>query len=339
MNAFTSPELVAFHITVRAENALEAADLLTDFTARPRIDPNELESERGVVIQEIARSLDQPAALADLLIDRAAYGEHPLGRPVLGTEERLRSFARGDVLNFRARHWSGARGGVFLAGNLGQLDDQGQLEELFGRFPGTSPPPNPEALPPPSAEVIVEQRDSRQSHLRIGYRPPIDMADPDRRAALAIYATLLGGSMGSRLVDEIREQRGLAYSVSSRDYTTADGVLLQLSAGLESANCLDAYRRMREIVSELAAEGPTEEEVERVRAYAAGRRILSFESTLAVARHAAEQTVVFGDSADPDQEIDRLDSVTLDDVVAVARSVDDNPAIACVGPHRAEDFA
>src|SRR5437762_5102536 len=90
LNAYTSHDLVAFHITARAEKAPEAADLLTDFVGRPRIEQDELDRERGVVVQEIARANDQPAALAEHLIDAAAFGDHPLGRPVLGTAEHIR---------------------------------------------------------------------------------------------------------------------------------------------------------------------------------------------------------------------------------------------------------
>ena len=135
----------------------------------------------------------------------------------------------------------------------------------------------------------MEQRDSNQSHLRISYRPSIEAGSHKDRAAMTVYGTLLGGSMGSRLFDEIREQRGLAYSVYSVDHAFADVPILQLSAGLESGKCGEAYRRMREIVDELRADGPTEEEVERARAYAAGRRVLAFENTNAVARHAARR--------------------------------------------------
>ena len=109
--------------------------------------------------------------------------------------------------------------------------------------------------------------------------------------------------MGSRLFDEIREQRGLAYSVYSLDHVFADVPILQLSAGLESGKCVEAYTRMREIVDELRADGPKEEEFERAKAYAAGRRVLAFENTNAVARHAAAQTVVFGQDIHPDAAI------------------------------------
>ena len=338
LNAYTSHDLVAFHITCRAEVAAEAIDLLTDFVGRPKIDAEELDRERGVVIQEIARADDQPSIMAEHLIDRAAFGEHPLGRPVLGPAEHLRSFSRDAIVAFRSRQWAGARGGAFLVGNLDALPDDGELAEAFCRFPSISPDGAFEPAPAFSPQTLVEQRDSNQSHLRMSYRPDVDPRDVRRRAALTVYSTLLGGSMGSRLFDEIREQRGLAYSVYSLDHVFADVPILQLSAGLDSGKCVEAYARMRAIVDELRADGPKEEEFERARAYSAGRRVLAFENTNAVARHAASQTVVFGQDIHPDAAIRALDETTLDQVADVARGVSEELSIACVGPHSEGEF-
>lgn len=340
LNAYTSHDLVAFHITARAERAMEAIDLLTDFVGRPRIDPEELDRERGVVVQEINRAHDQPSTVAEHLIDRAAFGDHPLGRTVLGPAEHLaEEFTREGIVAFRERRWSGERGGAFIVGNLDALGDEAALAELFGRFPSLPAPGPYEPAPSFAPETLVEPRDTNQSHLRMIYRPAIDVADPKQRAALIIYSTLLGGSMGSRLFDEIREQRGLCYSVYSIEHAFADVPILQLSAGLDSSKCIEAYRRMREIVGELRADGPTDEEVERARAYAAGRRVLAFEDTNAVARYAATQTIVFGEPIDPDEAIARLDAVTFDEVVEVARGIEERLAIACVGPHEVGEFS
>ena len=338
LNAYTSHDLVAFHITCRAETAMEAIDLLTDFVGRPRIDADELDRERGVVIQEIQRYKDQPSAVASELIDVAAFGDHPLGRSVLGPEEHLRTFSREAMVGFRERRWAGARGGAFVVGNLEHVPPDGAVGELFERFPALPEPEPYEEAPALKPRPLVEQRDSNQSHLRMLYRPGLEARDPASRAALTIYATLLGGSMGSRLFDEIREQRGLAYSVWAVDHAFADLPVLMLGAGLESGKCVEAYARMREIVGELRGKGPTAEEVERARAYAAGRRVLAFENTNAVARHAAAQSIVYGEPIDPDRAIAALDAVTYEDVVAVARAVDDELAVACVGPHDAGEF-
>jgi predicted Zn-dependent peptidase len=290
LNAYTSHDLVAFHITARAEKGLEAADLLTDFVGRPRIDSDELNRERGVVVQEIARANDQPATVAEHLIDAAAFGDHPLGRPVLGPAEHIRdTFTREGIVAFRTRRWSPARGGAFIVGNLSALPRNGALDELFSRFPAQPEPEPYEPAPNFAARIKVQERDSNQSHLRMSYRPAVQSTDPGERATLMIYSTLLGGTMGSRLFDEIREQRGLAYSVGSFAHAHSDTPILQLSAGLDSSKCIEAYRRMREIVSELREEGPTVDEVERARAYAAGARTIAFENTGAVARLAAQR--------------------------------------------------
>jgi predicted Zn-dependent peptidase len=339
LNAYTSHDLVAFHITVRAEAAMEAIDLLTDFVGRPKIDPAELDKERGVVIQEIQRYKDQPAAVAEELIDRAHFGDHPLGRTVLGPEDHLRSFSREGIVAFRERRWSGAHGGAFIVGNVDHVPANGKVDELFARFPDL---PEPEAyVPAPAFEprVLVEERDSNQSHLRISYRPQVDPRDLEQRAALAIYSTLLGGSMGSRLFDEIREQRGLAYSVYSVEHAFADVPILQLSAGLESGKCREAYHCMRGIVDDLRENGPRAEEFERARAYAAGRRVLAFENTNAVARHAAGETVIFGEDIDPDRSIRLLDETTLERVTEVASGISVEASVACVGPHEVAEFA
>src|SRR3954451_12215270 len=135
LNAYTSHDLVAFHITVRAEAAVDATDLLTDFVGRPHLDADELDKERGVVIQEIQRYKDEPASVAEELIDRAAFGEHPLGRPVLGPEEHLRTFTRDAILEFRNRRWAGSRGGAFIVGNLDHVPANGKVAQLLERFP------------------------------------------------------------------------------------------------------------------------------------------------------------------------------------------------------------
>jgi predicted Zn-dependent peptidase len=341
LNAYTSHDLVAFHITARSTKVIEAADLLTDFVGRPSIDPVELDKERGVVVQEIARYNDQPSAVAEHLIDEAVFGSHPLGRSVLGPSEHLaETFTRDGIIAFRNRQWAPTRGAALAVGNLEALGTGGTdvLDELFERFESIEPPAPYEPAPEHTVRVLVTERDSNQSHLRMSYRPSIDVTDPAQRAALTIYSTLLGGSMGSRLFDEIREQRGLCYSVSSYPHAYADVPVLQLSSGLDSGKCLEAFQRMGEIVTELREDGPTEAEVERARAYAAGARAIAFENTGAIARTAATQAIVFGQDVDPDASIAALDAVTFDEVREIAAGISIDYSVACVGPHTVEEF-
>jgi predicted Zn-dependent peptidase len=337
LNAYTSHDIVAFHITCRSEAIMEAADLITDFVARAQIDADELERERGVVIQEIARSDDQPASVADKLLDRAVYGEHPLGRPVLGPADHLRTFSRDAVLAFRDRRWAPDRGGAFIAGDLSHADAD-RIDELFSRFPARNHPPSVDPAPGFERRVFVESRDSNQSHLRLHWRPSIDAPDRKQRAALAVYSTLLGGSMGSRLFDEIREQRGLCYAIRSYGYAHTDAANLEVSSGLQSDNAVEAYERIKEIVRDVAETGPRDGEVERARSYTAGSTVLALESTGAVARRVAGEKVTFGEIYSPDETIAALDAVTEDDVREVAAGIAGEPVVAVVGPHEAADF-
>src|SRR3982751_3631238 len=182
LNAYTSHDLVAFHITCRAEVAMDALALLTDFVGRPKIDQGELDRERGVVIQEIQRYKDQPSAVAEMLIDEAAFSDHPLGRTVLGPEEHLRTFSRDAIVAFRERRWAGARGGAFIVGNVDHVPANGAVAELFQRFPTLDVPSPFEPAPPLQLDKLVERRDSNQSHLRLMYQPQVDATDPAQRA-------------------------------------------------------------------------------------------------------------------------------------------------------------
>src|SRR3954466_14973276 len=177
LNASTPHDVVAFHLTCRAEVVDRAIDMLTDFAGRPKIDADELDRERGVVVQEIARANDQPSVVAEHLIDRAAFGDHPLGRPVLGPPEHIQTFSRDGILAFRRRQWAGARGGAVLVGNLEHLPEDRELAEAFGRFPSISANGSYEPAPAFSPQTLVEERDSNQSHLRMSYRPAIEARD------------------------------------------------------------------------------------------------------------------------------------------------------------------
>ena len=340
LNAYTSHDLVAFHITCRAEVAAEAIDLLTDFVGRPKIDAEELDRERGVVIQEIARAHDQPSVLAEHLIDRAAFGDHPLGRPVLGPEEHLRTFSRDAILAFRRRQWVGSRGGAFLVGNLDHLPEDSEMAELFGRFPSISSNGGSEPAPP-FAPDDAGRAARVQPVAPADVLPAVDRAPRARRARRAGASTRrCWAARWARGCSTRSASSAASPTRSTRSITRfADVPILQLSAGLDSTKCVEAYSRMREIVDELRTDGPSEEEVERARAYAAGRRVLAFENTNAVARHAASQTVVFGQDIDPDKAIEALDAVTYDQVVEIARGISETLSVACVGPHTQDEFS
>ena len=344
LNAYTSHDLVAFHITARAE-ARAAGDRPADRLRRAPADrrrgarPRARRRDPG----DRPRATTSPPSVAEHLIDEAAFGDHPLGRPVLGPggapahvharrHRRLPRAPLGRRARRRVRRRQPGRGGRQRRGRravraLSQLPTPGALRARAAAR---------------AADPASSARDSNQSHLRMSYRPDDRrVAISAQRAALTIYATLLGGSMGSRLFDEIREQRGLAYSVYALDHAFADVAVLQLSAGLESGKCgrgLPTHAARSS--TSCAPTGPTEEEVERARAYAAGRRVLAFENTNAVARYAAhaDDRVRRGDRPRRGDRAPRRRSPTTRSPRSRA-GISEELAVACVGPHDEEEFA
>ena len=342
LNAYTSHDLVAFHITSRAERALEAADLLTDFVARPRIDADELERERGVVVQEIARANDQPAVMAEHLIDEAVFGNHPLGRPgarVRGAHPRP-VHSRGD--RRRSATGAGRRPTAARSSSATSIRSTAtaQLEELFERFPAR-PEPGPFEPAPPTESPRARARARLQPVAPADVLPAPGPRSPTPRdrAALQIYSTLLGGSMASRLFDEIREQRGLAYSVHSTAHAYADVPVLQLSAGLDSTQ---------------GDRGVRPDEGDRHRAARAGPDGRRRSSAPARTRPAPGRSRSRTAAPSPVTRLSRrsctartsiptgrstlIDEVPFERVVEVAAAVPEELSVACVGPQTAEEF-
>ena len=343
LNAYTCHDLVAFHITVRAEarHARRSTCSPTSSGAR-RSTPEELDRERGVVIQEIQRYKDQPSMVAEYLIDRAAFGDHPLGphrARARGAPAQLH--ARGHRRLPRAPLVGRARRRVPRRQPRARAGERRRRTSCFGALPRRCPRPTPyEPAPAFAPQTLVEQRDTNQSHLRMIYRPDVDVDRPARSARRSsIYSTLLGGSMGSRLFDEIREKRGLCYSVYAVDHAFADVAdpaarlgprLGQVRRGLH-AHARDRRRaapptgRPRRRSS---APGPTPP----------AAACWPSRTPNAVARYAANQQIVFGEAIDPDEAIAALDGVTFDEVARSPRASTRQLAVACVGPHTADEF-
>ena len=323
LNAYTSHDLVAFHITCRAEVVGDAIDLLTDFVGRPKLDQEELDRERGVVIQEIARANDQPSVVAEHLIDRAAFGDHPLGRPVLGPEEHLRTFSRDAILAFRRRQWAGARGGAFLVGNLDHVPEQPGAGRDVRALPVD---PGRRRL---RARAGVRAADARRA-ARLQPVAPADLLPPvDRRRATSASAPR---SPSTARCSAARWARGCstrsassaASPTRSTRSTTRSPTCRSCSSppGLESGKCVEAYTRMREIVDELRADGPDARTRSsgraRTRPAAACSRSRTRTPSRATRRRRPSSTA---QEVDPDAAIAALDEVTFDEVAEVARGI------------------
>jgi predicted Zn-dependent peptidase len=341
LNAQTTGDYVEFFSTVRAESAMGVIDLLTDITGAPLLEERHLESERAVILQEIADDAESPGAVADDRLIAALFGDHRLGPRTTGGATDIRHVTHAGLLAFGERQWSPEVGVVVIAGNLDHLD-RARMNDLFLRIrdrPRPSPPP---PLPPFRRRVEVEQRDSDVAHLRLAYSVPgLDHRRLADRAAAEVYSQLLGGPAGSRLFDELREQRGLCYAIDGYLWGADGGAsLLSVDCSLLAANAREAYQAIDAVVADLGHNGPTEEEASRARSYAAGACALTFESITARADHALEVIMEYGDHEfEPMLHLPAIESVTRGAIAQLAARVVPGPCVGCVGPVDPEIFA
>ncbi|MEA2191884.1 MAG: hypothetical protein QOI73_2005 [Solirubrobacteraceae bacterium] len=339
LNAHTSNDYVEFYAIVRAEWAMQIAAMLADLCARPLLDPALLDGERDVVLQEIADEDEEPASAADRRLAAALFRGHRLATPITGRAEDVERLTHADLVAFRERRWSPAAGVVVLGGNLDHVDRE-RLDELLLAIPARPVPPPPAPIAPFEPRIELEPRDGDVAHLRVAYDVPgLDLTNARQRAVAEVFSQLLGGPMGSRLVDELREQRGLCYAIDGSVWGYPLRSMLSVDASLQGERLGEAFALIEQIVADLRADGPTEEEAHRGRAYAVGTFALSFDSAGARAGHAIETLMEYGDEQiDPLAYLRAIESVTRADLAELAARVAPDPCIGCAGDVDARAF-
>jgi predicted Zn-dependent peptidase len=331
---------VEFSTAVRAESALQAAELLVDVAASPLLDAAGLEAERAVIVQEIADDNENPGSRAQDMLLGALFAGHRLAKDVAGDADDVRRVTHDRVLAFRDRQWSPAAGLVAVAGNLDHLGDR-SLASLVERIPERACPPAPAPIPPFVARTEVEQRDSEVVHLRLGYSVPgVEYRRRRDRATAEVFSQLIGGPMGSRLFDELREQRALCYWVDGHVWGYETATFLSVSCSVGAGDVDEVYERINAIVADLRQHGPTDEEAERFSAYSTGAVALDFESVNSRLDHAIELIMEYGDhDIDPTLYLREIQSVRRTDLAELARSIEPEPCIGAVGPTTAAQFS
>jgi predicted Zn-dependent peptidase len=259
--------------------------------------------------------------------------------PTFGESSDVEHLNHAQVLSFRQRHWSPEGGVIVIAGNLDHLD-RNLLSDLLLRIPDRPPPPPPLPLPPFARRVEVEERDADVAHLRLAYEVrSFELAGARERAVANLYSEILGGPPGSRLFEEIREQRALCYEIDGYVWGYPEATFLSVDCSLRPSDVVEAYERINGIVTALSEHGPTEEEAVRARAYATGMTALTFDSVVGRADHAIELIMERGDDAvEPELYLKAVESVTREDIAELAARVAPGPCTACVGAVSAEAF-
>lgn len=338
LNAYTTQELTCYWNNVPFEAAETGIAVVADMIQHSLLAAEEIDRERTVVQQEIRRSHDTPSAWVGELIGRATFGDQPIGWPVAGSLETVEGMQRADFTEHMDRFYTAGNAVFSVAGNVTHEEVFRSAERHFGDLPVSARMSSPAAswgLPP--ERVIVEPRETEQTQIALSMQA-VARRDPDRYA-LDIMNTILGRGMSSRLFEEVRERRGLAYSVGSRVTRYLDIGAFTVAAGVTRAQQEEALQVIVEQLHRIADEPVTAEELQRAVDYAAGSFRLSFEAPMAYGQRFGEQLLQDGEIEPIDETVARLRAVTADDVQRVAKRVIGQRAyaLAVVGPSASAD--
>ena len=331
-NAFTGREITGYYVRCAGESRDIALDVLVDMLRHSRFDTEEIEREKGVILEEMNMYIDTTRDYVSGVFDDLVYGDHPLGWDILGRKETIQAATRETFLDYIDRWYTPQRMVVGVAGAVGtDLDEK--LMELLGDLPdGGSGAPEPAAASPNSTRVKLHTKQSDQAHVCIGFRT-FEIGHPDRYV-LELLRAVLGGGMSSRLFTEVRERRGLAYYVFALVQGYADTGALFTQAGVDIKRIDEAVETIVGELKTIVTEPVPAEELEKARAYTKGRFVLSLESPQGMNRFGLLREVLEDTHPDPSEVIAGLEAVTVEDVQRVAQDLvaDDRFRLALVGP-------
>jgi predicted Zn-dependent peptidase len=322
-NAFTGKENTCYHARALAARLPDLCDLLTDLLLNPALDPEELERERQVILQEICSVEDAPDELVHVLFSRNYWSGHPLGSPVLGTAETVSGMDREAVRGFMR---SSYLPDGLVAAAVGDFEHERLVdllaEALGGLEVGTRPDGRKPPEPCPGLHVVP--RDGEQAHLLLGY--PAPSAVSEDRFKGAVLNLILGGNMSSRLFQEVREKRGLAYAVYSFQNTYSDSGLLAVYAGVAPGRAAEALRVVQEEISRLALEPVSAEELSDAKDNLVSSILLASENPDTRMTRLARNEYNFGRAVPIQEVVGHIEAVTIEDVAELAASLLD-PAL------------
>jgi predicted Zn-dependent peptidase len=337
VNAFTAKEHTAYYARLPATAAALGLDVLTDVLTAPAFRPDEVEAERQVILEELALSEDEPEDRVHTLAHEAMWPGHPLGREVLGTPESITGMDRDDIAGFFGAHYRATNLVVAAAGAVEHEEVLDAVGARFGSSASTVERPArhaPAGTPLPRALI---RRPTEQGNLVVAW-PAFDLHDPDR-FALAILNQVLGGGLSSRLFQQIREERGLAYSVYSSTALYADAGMLAAYAGTGPARAAEVRKLIVAEAESLAAAGITDRELEVAAGYLEGSLLLGLEDSTGRMARLGGQMTARGRVVPLDRQVAAIRAVTLDDVARVAeRVLGADPVICGVGPLAESDL-
>jgi predicted Zn-dependent peptidase len=330
-NAFTGKEYTGYYVKCAAEHREIATDVLVDMLRRSKFDAEEIDREKGVIIEEMNMYFDTPRDYIGGVYDELLYGDQPLGWDIIGRKETVRSATRDTFMDYLGHWYKPNRMVVGVAGKI-EGDLMAELEGLLGDMEaGQTGEPDPVAASN-GGRVKVHTKQSEQAHICLGVRS-YPLRHPDRYA-LQLVATVLGGGMSSRLFTEVRERRGLAYYVFGLNHSYTDAGSLYAQAGVDINRIDDAVTTVAEELKRIAEEPVPAAELEKARNFSKGRFVLQLESPQGLVMYGLRREVLENEVVDPEEILAELDKVTVEDVQRVAQDVirDDGFKLALIGP-------
>lgn len=319
-NAFTGKETTGYYIKSANSRIDTSLDVLSDMLQHSKLDPNEIEKERGVIIEEINMYEDMPARKIGDIYEELLYGDTPMGWDIAGFKENIRTITREDFQTYMSSLYSADNMTVVVAGGIDEKKTLQTIEQFFGamkKFPASKFLPLKEAQSKP--EMLIKQKQTEQTHVAIGVRTV--SVHSEKRHPLSVLAAILGGGMSSRLFHEVREKRGLAYYVRSHSDEYADAGSLVSFAGVDPKRADEAIKVMLEEYARVGqgSMGLTDEELTKAKEYLKGHLVLELEDSRSVAGFYAHQELLEDKIENPNDLIADIDAVTRDDVEAVGK--------------------
>ncbi len=330
-NAFTGKESTTYYVKCAAEHRDVALDVLVDMLRNSRFAEDEIEREKGVIVEEMNMYFDTPRDFIGGVYEQLLWGDQPLGWDIIGRKETVRGATRETFLGYLDRWYKPSRMVLGVAGRIGDgLAERAQ--ELLGDLaPAETADPAP-AAPYANGRVRVFEKQSDQAHVCLGVHS-LPLGHPDRYA-LQLLATALGGGMSSRLFSEVRERRGLAYYVHGLNHSYTDTGTLYAQAGVDISRIDEAVGTIAAELRKIAAEPLPEDELEKARSFAKGRFVLQLESPQGLMMFGLRREVLERTLPDPEEVLRGLDAVTREDVARVAGELiaGDRLRLAVIGP-------
>ncbi len=332
LNAFTDKESTCYYCRVLSDDVANGVDVLSDMMLHSNFDPEELEREEEVVCEEIKRSLDEPSDHVHELHLGYRWGNHPLGKPIIGTEESVRSFRPTHIRDYMDRRYRAETVLLSVAGNVNVDEVKAVAEKYLGKIPAGVEATQPER---PAGKAVINEiaKDTEQVHFCIG-TDGISVYDEEEIAVMSVLDSALGGSMSSRLFQEIREKRGLVYSVGSYTLNYGAGGAYTVYGGTSQKHWELVKQLVRKEFDDVMANGLSADELDRTKKSLAGNLVLALEGMNSRMMRQSRNELNYERQVTVDEALERLNKVTNDQIKTLANRIlgEDKVSVTAIGP-------